>query len=171
MYYNVSRAIKVNGINIPSGGLLQTDFLTDLFPVFHHSCTKLNEELTYTIFFKLNNFTNLLLLHFTYPKTSGGRWDITDDFTTSFLHFSLFSTALWDLVNSRPVNSLMLSFHLFLSLPCLLPPFTVSSKMVLARPDEQETCEYHVNRRSLRWSGGLHVVRLPAGSWHRLPRR
>ena len=23
---------------------------------------------------------------------------------------------------------------------------------------------------SLRWSGGLHVVRLPAGSWHGLPR-
>ena len=22
---------------------------------------------------------------------------------------------------------------------------------------------------SLQWSGGLHVVRLPAGSWHRLP--
>ena len=25
-----------------------------------------------------------------------GRWGTTDDFTTSFLHFSLFSTALWD---------------------------------------------------------------------------
>ena len=29
-----------------------------------------------------------------------GHWGTTDDFTTSFLHFSLFSTALWDLVNS-----------------------------------------------------------------------
>ena len=29
--------------------------------------------------------------------------------------------------------------HLFLCLPCLLPPFTVSCKMVLARPDERET--------------------------------
>ena len=29
-----------------------------------------------------------------------GRWGTTDDFTTSFLHFSLLSTALWDLVNS-----------------------------------------------------------------------
>ena len=29
------------------------------------------------------------------------RWDTTDDFATSFLHFSLFSTALWDLANSR----------------------------------------------------------------------
>ena len=38
-----------------------------------------------------------------------GRWGTTDDFSTSFLHFSMFSTALWDLPNSRPVHSLMLS--------------------------------------------------------------
>ena len=38
-----------------------------------------------------------------------GCWGSTDDFATSFLHFSLFSTALWDLLNSRPVHSLMLS--------------------------------------------------------------
>ena len=43
-----------------------------------------------------------------------------DDFATSFLHFSLFYTALWDFANSRPVNSLMLSSDLFLCLPCLL---------------------------------------------------
>ena len=67
------------------------------------------------------------------------RWGTTDDFATSFLLFSLFSTALWDLPNSRPVHSLMLSFHLFLCLPCLLSPFTVPCKMVLARPDEWET--------------------------------
>ena len=68
---------------------------------------------------------------------------LTDDFATSFLHFSLFSTALWDLPNSRPVHSLMLPSHLFLCLPCLLPPFAVPCKMVLARPDEQETWLYH----------------------------
>ena len=67
-----------------------------------------------------------------------GRWGTTDDFATSFLHISLFSTALWDLVNSRPVHSLMLSSHLFLCLPCLLLPFTVPCKMVFARPDEHE---------------------------------
>ena len=33
-----------------------------------------------------------------------GRWGTTDDFATSFLHSSLFSTALWDLPNSRPVH-------------------------------------------------------------------
>ena len=49
-----------------------------------------------------------------------GRWGTTDDFTTSFLHFSLFFTAFWDMANSRPVHSLMLSFHLCFHLPCLL---------------------------------------------------
>ena len=56
-----------------------------------------------------------------------------------FSIFSLFSSALWDLPNSRPVHSLMLSSHLFLCPPCLLPRFTVPCKMVLARPDERET--------------------------------
>ena len=57
--------------------------------------------------------------------------------------FPLFSTALWDLANSRPVHFLMLSSHLFLCLPCLLPPFTLPCKTVLARPDECQTCPYH----------------------------
>ena len=76
-----------------------------------------------------------------------GRWGTTDDFATSFLHFSLFATALWDLVNSRPVHSLMLSSHLFLCLPYLLPPFTVPCKMVLVRPVEWETWPYHCSLR------------------------
>ena len=106
-----------------------------------------------------------------------GRWGTTDDFATSFLHFSLFSTALWDLPNSRPVHSLILSSHLFLCLPCLLPPFTVPCKMVLARPDDgfgQTWWTGHMTIplqfASLRSSGGLRVVQLPAGSWHGLPR-
>ena len=41
-----------------------------------------------------------------------GRWGTTNDFATSFLHFPLFSTALWGLPNSRPVHSLMLFSHL-----------------------------------------------------------
>ena len=44
-----------------------------------------------------------------------GRWDTTDDFTARFIHFSLFSTALWDLANSRPANSMMLFPSLLLS--------------------------------------------------------
>ena len=69
-----------------------------------------------------------------------GRWGTKDDFATRFLHFPLLSTAIWDLANSRPVCSLMLSSHLFLCLPCLPPPFAVPCKMVLARPGERETC-------------------------------
>ena len=77
-----------------------------------------------------------------------GRWGTTYDFATSSLHFfSLFSTALWDLPNSRPVHSLMLSSHFFLCLPCLLSPFTVPCKMVLARSDERETWPYHCSLR------------------------
>ena len=68
-----------------------------------------------------------------------GRWGTTDDITTGFLHFFLFSTALWDLTNSRPVHSPMLSFHRFLCVFCLLSPITVPCKMVLARPDERKT--------------------------------
>ena len=68
-----------------------------------------------------------------------GRWGTTDDFTTSFLHFSLFFTVLWDLANSSPVHSQLLSFNPILCLPCLLPPFTVPCKMILARLDERET--------------------------------
>ena len=71
------------------------------------------------------------------------RWgclNTTDDFSSSFLHFSLFSTALWDLANSRLVHSLTLSFQFFFCLPCLLSPFTVPCKVVFARPDWWQTC-------------------------------
>ena len=49
-----------------------------------------------------------------------GRWGTTDDFTTSFLHFPLFFTALWDLANSRPVHSLMLTVLYSVHEPALL---------------------------------------------------
>ena len=76
-----------------------------------------------------------------------GRWAPQMFHNHFFLHFSLFSTAPWDLANSKPVHSLMLSSHLFLCLPYLLRPFTVPCKMVLARPEERETCPYHFNLR------------------------
>ena len=114
----------------------------------------------------------------TFPLTSPhlsldheGRWGITDDFTTIFLRFSLFSTALYGLVNSRPVHSLVLFSHLFFCLPCLLLPFTCAFQDSLPRPDVRGTCRYHCCLRLLRWSGGLRVVRLSAGSLHGLPRR
>ena len=76
-----------------------------------------------------------------------GRWSTTDDFATSLFHFSQFSSAIWDLANSRPVHSLMLSSILFFCLPYVLPPFTVPCKMDLARPDERETCPYYCSLR------------------------
>ena len=79
----------------------------------------------------------MVIIIIIYPLNRDGRWGTTDDLATSFLHFPLVSTAFLDLVNSRPVHSL-LSSHLFLCLPCLLPPFTVACKMVLARPDERD---------------------------------
>ena len=89
-----------------------------------------------------------------------GRWGTTDNFATSFLHFPLFSTALWDFVNSRPVHSLMLSSHLFLCPPCLLPPFTVPCKMVLAKLDERETKSKCIAQNIFitRWWSSLSVI-------------
>ena len=46
-----------------------------------------------------------LYLHLDLPLNYGGHLGTTDDSTASFLHISLFSTALLDLVNSRPVHS------------------------------------------------------------------
>ena len=83
--------------------------------------------------------------------------------------FSLFSTAIWDLPNSRPVHYLMLSSHFFLRFVffplslCLARWFW--SDLMNGRHDH--TTAVCV---SLRSSGGLRVVRLPAGSWHGLPR-
>ena len=84
---------------------------------------------------------------FTYPLTAGvvGAPQMTSQPVCSI--FFLFSSALWDLANSRPVHSLMLSSLLFCCLPCLLPPFTVPCKMVLATLDERETCPYHLSLR------------------------
>ena len=86
-----------------------------------------------------------------------------------FFHFSLFSTALWDLPNSRPVHCLMLSSHFFLCPPCLRP-----LSLCLARwfwPDLMNGKHDHTTAVciSLRSSRDLHVVQLPAGSWHGLP--
>ena len=72
-----------------------------------------------------------------------GRWGTIDHFATTFLLLLQFFTALWDLANSNPVYSLMLSSRLFLCLPYLLPPFTVPCKIVFARPAERNTWPHH----------------------------
>ena len=99
-----------------------------------------------------------------------GRWGTTDDFTTSFLQFSLFSTALLDMTNSRPVHFLVLSSSLFLVCLVFFP-----LPRCLARWFWQDLMNgRHVHTTavcvSLRWSKRLRVVRMPAGSRYGLPR-
>ena len=55
---------------------------------------------------------------------------------------SLLPSWTFDFANSRLVHFLVLSSHLFF-LPHLLPPFTAPCQIVLARPDERQTCPYH----------------------------
>ena len=99
-----------------------------------------------------------------------GRWGTTDNFATSFLHFSLFSTALWDLPNSRPVHSLMSS-----STSSFVRLVFFPLSLCLTRwfwPDLMNGRHDHTTAVciSLRSPGDLRVVQLPAGSWHGLPR-
>ena len=74
----------------------------------------------------------------------------------------IFSTALWDLANSRLVQSLMLSSNLFFCLPCLLPPLLCLARWLW--PNLMNKRHVHTTSvcTSLRWSEGLRVVRLPA---------
>ena len=111
-------------------------------------------------------FPLILASHIPYPQGSLGhhRW-----FHTSFPHFSLFSTALWDFANSRPVHSLMLSSHLLFCLPS-----SSYSDCALQDGFGQTWWTGDVNTTavciSLEWPAELRVVPSPAGSWHRLPR-
>ena len=82
----------------------------------------------------------------------------TDDITTNFLYFSLFSTTFWDLMNSRPVHFLMLSSHLFFCLPCSLPPSPCLSRWFW--PDLMNGRHVHTTPVcvSLRRLGGLRGI-------------
>ena len=98
-----------------------------------------------------------------------GCWGTTDDLTTNFLNISLFSTAsgTWRTPG--------------LSIPrCCLPTSSslclvfFPSSLCLARwfwPDLMNVRHDHTTAVcvTLRWSGGLRAVRLPARSWHGLP--
>ena len=66
-----------------------------------------------------NLATHLITIFYLFLNREG-RWGTTDDFATSSLHFFLFSTALLDWANSKPVHCLMLSSDLFLCLLCLI---------------------------------------------------
>ena len=122
--------------------------LTNVLDVEIKCFTHIHHDLSATVYhwpFRLE--TQSLIIVSRLSLHHEGRWGTTDDFAISFLHFSLFSTALLDLANSWPDHSLTLSSHLFLCLPCLLPPFTVPCKMVFPRSDNQETWPYHCSLR------------------------
>ena len=72
-----------------------------------------------------------------------GRRGTTDNRVTSCLNLCLSSTALCDCGKSSPVLFLTLSSHRFLCLPLLLAPLAVPCKVVIANPDDRETCLYH----------------------------
>ena len=118
--------------------------------------------------------SDLTLLYLSF--NGEGRWGATDDFTTSFLQFSLFFTALWDLANSRPVSSLMLSSRLFFDLPCPPPFFTVLCKMVLTRPAACWTGDMFIPLQFASLYEGQEVFvwsycLLALGTWQRYARR
>ena len=64
---------------------------------------------------------------------------------------------------SIPWCCLTTSFFFFFCPPCLLPPFTVPDLMNGRHVHTTSVCVYL-------WWSGLRMVRLPVGSWHRLPR-
>ena len=135
--------IWTHNLLITSLSFYQLRYL-DLLKKKNHKTLEENAQSTHILWSSIMTFkTEHHHHHHHLSLNHEGHWGTTDDFATSFLQCSLFSTALWDLPNSKPVHSLMLSSHLFLCLPCLLPPFTVPCKTVLARLDERETWPYH----------------------------
>ena len=67
--------------------------------------------------------------------TLEGSRGTTDKFATIPFHLVLFSAALVELAKSIPVNSLILSSHLFFCLPLFLFPFSVPCRIVFAKPE------------------------------------
>ena len=87
-----------------------------------------------------------------YSKTSNKNKSI--NFTTSSLQFSLVSTALWDLANSRPVHSLMLPSHIFFSACLVFFPLSlclVKNKRAQNKPKKQKQKKGKKNRQKGKW--------------------
>ena len=80
-----------------------------------------------------------------YPITLEGHRGTIDEFATISFHLDLFSAALVELAKSIPVQSLILSSHLFFCLPLFLFPFTVPCRIVFAKPEDLETWPDHLS--------------------------
>ena len=68
---------------------------------------------------------------------------------TISLHSSRLSAFIKVSLSSNPVQSVILSSHLFFCLPLSLPPCTVPCYMVFASSDDLVTCPYHISFRCL----------------------
>ena len=82
-------------------------------------------------------------------RSLNDRWCIKDDRATTFLHSSLSSAFRKASTNPNPVNSDILSSHLFFCLPVLLPSCTVPCRIIFASPLDLVKCPYHLNLRFL----------------------
>ena len=83
---------------------------------------------------------DLIRLHFAYffsPQTLEDCWGID--------HLVLFSAAIVELAKSIPVHSLILSSHLFFSLPLLLFLLIVLCRIVFAKPEDFQTWPNHLS--------------------------
>ena len=92
--------------------------------------------------------TGSLFIHFTSLHLSHSlfdRWGTKDDRATTVLHSSLFSAFRRASPNFNPVDSVMLSSHLFFCLPLLLPPCTVPCRIIFASPVDLVLCPYHLS--------------------------
>ena len=84
-----------------------------------------------------------------YPITLGGRRGVTDELATIPFHPVLFSAALFELAKPIPINSFILSSHLFFCLPLFLFHFTVPCMIVFVKPKDLETWLNHLSFRFL----------------------
>ena len=95
-------------------------------------------------------FKGQFYLYFLFcPITLESRRGTTDEFATIPFHLDLFSAALTELAKSIPVQSLIMSSHLFFCLPLFLFPFTVPCRIVFAKPKYLETWPNHLSFRFL----------------------
>ena len=93
---------------------------------------------------QINGFTAKVIFYSILSHNVGRSSDTTEEFATIPFHLVLFSTALVELAKSIPAHSLILSSHLFFCLLLLLFPFTVSGRIVFAKPEYLETWPNHL---------------------------
>ena len=143
--------------------------LTVLLENQKHRCHTFKLTKTQTSHFQINQPTNVTLssLSSSIPKKQGSlehhRW-----FQNQFHPFFSVLNCPLAIGKLQACHSLMLSSYLFFSIPCFLP-----LSLCLARWFWSDLMNgRHANITavciSLRWSGGLCVVSLPAGPWHEL---